>query len=97
MASSQFKTFSRVQRRVPSRNVQARGSARNVANTAACIAAATALTTGAPALAELNKMEAAAGGEFGMGTAQQYGEATVTNHDFSGQVQSTAHQQHLHM
>lgn len=39
----------------------------------------------APAHADLNKFEAAAGGEFGMGTAQQYGEANVIGKDFSGQ------------
>jgi hypothetical protein len=39
-----------------------------------------------PALAELNKFEAGAGGEFGMGSAQQYGEADVKDRDFSNMV-----------
>ena len=39
-----------------------------------------------PALADLNKFEAAAGGEFGVGTAAQYGEAELRGKDFSGQV-----------
>jgi len=39
-----------------------------------------------PALADLNKYEAAAGGEFGNGTAQQYGEAELRGHDFHGEV-----------
>lgn len=44
------------------------------------------LFTGQPALADLNKFEAAAGGEFGVGTAAQYGEAELSGKDFSGQV-----------
>ena len=36
-------------------------------------------------LAELNKYEYAAGGEFGFGTAQQYGEADLKGRDFSNQ------------
>ncbi|KAK9811424.1 hypothetical protein WJX72_003758 [[Myrmecia] bisecta] len=44
-----------------------------------------ALLTAQPALADLNKYEAAAGGEFGIGTAQQYGEADLRGRDFSGQ------------
>lgn len=43
------------------------------------------LFSGAPALADLNKFEAAAGGEFGVGTAAQYGEAELRGKDFSGQ------------
>ena len=39
-----------------------------------------------PALADLNKFEAAAGGEFNVGTAAQYGEAELRGKDFSGQV-----------
>ena len=35
------------------------------------------LCTGQPALADLNKFEAAAGGEFGVGTALQFGEAEL--------------------
>lgn len=38
-----------------------------------------------PSLADLNKFEAAAGGEFGLGTAQQYGETDVQGRDFSNQ------------
>eukprot|EP01023_Acetabularia_acetabulum_P018022 TRINITY_DN1909_c0_g1_i1.p1 TRINITY_DN1909_c0_g1~~TRINITY_DN1909_c0_g1_i1.p1 ORF type:complete len:246 (+),score=40.18 TRINITY_DN1909_c0_g1_i1:304-1041(+) len=41
--------------------------------------------TAAPSYADLNKFEAAAGGEFGIGTAQQYGEADLTGRDFSNQ------------
>lgn len=37
-------------------------------------------------LAELNVYEYNAGGEFGTGTAQQYGEADIKGKDFSGQV-----------
>lgn len=40
-----------------------------------------------PASADLNKFEAAAGGEFGVGTAAQFGEAELRGKDFSGQVQ----------
>jgi uncharacterized protein YjbI with pentapeptide repeats len=43
------------------------------------------ILTAMPACAELNKFEYSAGGEFGMGTAQQYGEADVKDRDFSGQ------------
>ena len=53
-------------------------------------AAATLLSFSAfacqPALADLNKFEAAAGGEFNVGTAAQYGEAELRGKDFSGQV-----------
>lgn len=53
-------------------------------------AAATVLSFGAfafqPALADLNRFEAAAGGEFNVGTAAQYGEAELRGKDFSGQV-----------
>jgi len=38
-----------------------------------------------PAFAELNKYEAAAGGEFGIGTAQQYGEADLKGRNFANQ------------
>eukprot|EP01024_Parvocaulis_polyphysoides_P036560 TRINITY_DN324_c0_g1_i1.p1 TRINITY_DN324_c0_g1~~TRINITY_DN324_c0_g1_i1.p1 ORF type:complete len:250 (-),score=39.13 TRINITY_DN324_c0_g1_i1:245-994(-) len=41
--------------------------------------------TVAPSFADLNKFEAAAGGEFGIGSAQQYGEADLTGRDFSNQ------------
>lgn len=37
-------------------------------------------------MADLNKYEAAAGGEFGNGTAQQYGEADLRGRDFHGEV-----------
>jgi len=43
------------------------------------------LMVASPALAELNRFEAAAGGEFGIGSAQQFGEADVAGQDFSGQ------------
>ncbi|GAB4822014.1 hypothetical protein N2152v2_009060 [Parachlorella kessleri] len=36
-------------------------------------------------LGQLNKYEYAAGGEFGFGTAQQYGEADIKGRDFSNQ------------
>ena len=39
-----------------------------------------------PSFADLNKYEAAAGGEFNVGTAMQYGEAELRGKDFSGQV-----------
>ena len=56
-------------------------------------AAATLLSFNAfafqPALADLNKFEAAAGGEFNVGTAAQYGEAELRGKDFSGQVLRT--------
>ncbi|CAL5229577.1 g12933 [Coccomyxa viridis] len=38
-----------------------------------------------PAWADLNKYEAAAGGEFNIGTAQQYGEADIKGKDFHDQ------------
>ena len=52
----------------------------------AAVALSSALCIGGPAIAELNKYEAAAGGEFNNGTAQQYGEATLVGHDFHGEV-----------
>lgn len=54
-------------------------------NTAMAGATAAILLAAQPSYAELNKFEAAAGGEFGMGTAQQYGEADVKGRDFSNQ------------
>ena len=36
--------------------------------------------------ADLNKYEAAAGGEFNIGTAQQYGEADIKGKDFHDEV-----------
>lgn len=40
---------------------------------------------GSPAIADLNKYEAAAGGEFNIGSALQYGEADIKGRDFHGQ------------
>ncbi len=54
------------------------------AGAAAVLSAAMCLTP--PAMADLNKYEAAAGGEFGNGTAQQYGEADLRGRDFHGEV-----------
>jgi hypothetical protein len=54
------------------------------AGTAALLSAA--LFIASPAFADLNKYEAAAGGEFGNGTAQQFGEADLKGKDFHGQV-----------
>lgn len=51
-----------------------------------------ALFLASPALAELNKYEAAAGGEFGNGSAQQYGEADLKGRDFHGQVLIVKHE-----
>lgn len=48
--------------------------------------ASAALLACPPALADLNVYEAAAGGEFGIGSALQYGEADVSGRDFSNQV-----------
>jgi hypothetical protein len=55
-----------------------------MAGAAALLGAALCLSS--PALADLNKYEAAAGGEFGNGTALQYGEADIKGKDFHGQV-----------
>lgn len=44
------------------------------------------LIAGSPAMADLNKYEAAVGGEFGKGTALQYGEADIAGKDFHGEV-----------
>jgi uncharacterized protein YjbI with pentapeptide repeats len=44
-----------------------------------------ALLAAQPALADLNRFEQEAGGEFGQGTAQQYGEADIKGRDFSNQ------------
>ena len=41
-----------------------------------------------PCFADLNKYEAAAGGEFGVGTAMQYGDAELRGKDFSNQVRA---------
>ena len=45
----------------------------------------TLLSSGA-GLAALNKFEEAAGGEFGVGTALQYGSAEAIGEKFDGQV-----------
>jgi hypothetical protein len=71
--------------RVCARKVAAHGLSREVSKAMAAAAVAAVLAA-APAYAELNKSEAAAGGEFGMGSAQQFGEATAKNQDFSNQV-----------
>ncbi|GIL71719.1 hypothetical protein Vretimale_846 [Volvox reticuliferus] len=52
---------------------------------AAAFVATATLALAGPALADLNVYEAEAGGEFGIGSAQQYGEADVQGRDFSGQ------------
>lgn len=52
---------------------------------AAAAAAAAILLVSSPASAELNQLEAQIGGEFGIGSAQQYGEADVKGRDFSNQ------------
>lgn len=52
---------------------------------AAAAAAAAILLASGPASAELNRLEAQIGGEFGIGSAQQYGEADVKGRDFSNQ------------
>lgn len=49
------------------------------------IAATLFLSPVSPAHAELNKFEEALGGEFGIGTAQQFGEADIKGQDFSNQ------------
>lgn len=49
------------------------------------VSVATTAVLSQPVLADLNKYEAAAGGEFGIGTAQQYGEADLQGRDFSNQ------------
>ncbi|KAG2497359.1 hypothetical protein HYH03_004518 [Edaphochlamys debaryana] len=53
---------------------------------AACATVATSLLAVAgPSLADLNTFEYDAGGEFGIGSAVQYGEADLKGRDFSGQ------------
>lgn len=51
---------------------------------AAGLAASLTMAPG-PALADLNKFEYNAGGEFGVGTALQYGEADLKGRDFHNQ------------
>lgn len=57
--------------------------------------ASAALLSSAPAYADLNELEAAAGGEFGIGSAMQYGEADVQGKDFSSQVRICGLDVHL--
>jgi hypothetical protein len=56
------------------------------AERAAAAVLASALLMCPAALADLNVYEAAAGGEFGIGSAQQYGEADIQGKDFSNQA-----------
>lgn len=60
---------------------------RTVSAVAAAFLAGT-VALGAPPLAhaDLNKFEYSAGGEFGIGSAQQFGEADESDADFHGQV-----------
>eukprot|EP00882_Tetradesmus_deserticola_P030158 GHRQ01033838.1.p1 GENE.GHRQ01033838.1~~GHRQ01033838.1.p1 ORF type:complete len:135 (+),score=16.02 GHRQ01033838.1:304-708(+) len=60
-----------------------------VESTAAAVLASALLMCPA-ALADLNVYEAAAGGEFGIGSAQQYGEADIQGKDFSNQARALA-------
>eukprot|EP00877_Chromochloris_zofingiensis_P002608 jgi/Chrzof1/12348/Cz06g31120.t1 len=55
-------------------------------NAGLAMLASAAVFTSAPAFADLNRLEAEVGGEFGRGTALQYGEADLKGRDFSGQV-----------
>lgn len=55
---------------------------------AAALIASTLLFAG-PSLATLNRFEEAAGGEFGVGTALQYGSAEAIGEKFDGQVHKT--------
>lgn len=52
----------------------------------AAFLASALLAVSPPAFADLNVFEAEAGGEFGRGTAMQYGEANIQGKDFSAQV-----------
>jgi hypothetical protein len=62
------------------------GPVRVAAAAAAAAVTAVALALAPlPALAGLNEREAELGGEFGNGTAQQWGEADIDGKDFSGQ------------
>ncbi len=70
-----------VQQRVaPPKPLQFLGKAAIAAGLAASLTLA-----GTPARADLNKFEYNAGGEFGVGTALQYGEADLKNRDFHNQ------------
>lgn len=55
------------------------------AGAAALLSAALLATSAAPALAELNKFEEEMGGEFGRGSALQFGEADIKGKNFAGQ------------
>jgi hypothetical protein len=57
-----------------------------LASAAATAVLAGSFLLGGPAAAELNKYEYSAGGEFGIGSAQQFGEADESDADFHGQV-----------
>lgn len=52
----------------------------------AALLASALLAVSPPAFADLNVYEAEAGGEFGRGSAMQYGEADIQGKDFSAQV-----------
>jgi hypothetical protein len=52
---------------------------------AAAFALSVSVLAAGPAFADLNVYEAAAGGEFGIGSAAQYGEANISGKDFSKQ------------
>lgn len=77
------KCVCRCQRSAETPNNAQHGAARLCA-AAGLLSLSLALTP--PSLADLNKFEAAAGGEFGVGTAMQYGDAELRGKDFSGQV-----------
>lgn len=56
-----------------------------LAKTALAAGAAVTIALTPPALADLNRFEYNAGGEFGVGSALQFGEADLKNRDFSKQ------------
>ena len=85
-ASSRAFSSARAGRVTPVQRQTAAQAQRHHFGPAAAAIAAVAVLTAAPAGAELNKFEANAGGEFGMGSAQQFGEADVKDRDFSNQV-----------
>lgn len=60
-------------------------SMQSLAKTALAAGAAVTISLAPPALADLNRFEYNAGGEFGVGSALQYGEADLKNRDFSKQ------------
>lgn len=67
------------QQRSPLAAVRAAGAG------AAAAAAAAVLLAASPASADLNRLEAQITGEFGIGSALQFGEADVKGRDFSNQ------------